>query len=443
LSISLPQDLDAEAALLGTLICEPDAIKKVADILRSEHFTSQFNADIYKACLSLYKDNIPIDNVSVAARYDQLGGRQFMGERAVIATLMAASLVTTGSVRHYAENLIELYRRRQAINIHRKSLADLQDLSQSLSPLITTATEQLFALGEQGERSGVTELKQEALPEALRRLETAREGRGDTTALSYPWPAVTALTPLRPGEVTVVCGRPGMAKSSLILNAALYTARKKIPVGIFSLEMNKQSLVLRLISLITGIDSRIIEKGKTTDEEHQLVIKAIEELARLPINVDDTADLDELAFVTKSRAAKQQFKLGLIIIDYLTLMARRKNEDEVTGVGSCARTVRKTARMLEIPILEVCQVSRNCEYREDKRPILADLRASGEIEQEADVVLALYRDEYYHRERSKYPGMCEVIVLKHRNGPLGTTNLYFKNETTRFFALDFSAQNGQ
>jgi replicative DNA helicase len=140
-----------------------------------------------------------------------------------------------------------------------------------------------------------------------------------------------------------------------------------------------------------------------------------------------------MAFMSKCRVAKQKYDLGLIILDYLQLMTRRKNENDAQAVGSNARTVRKTARLLEIPIIEVCQVSRNCEYRDDKRPILSDLKESGDIEQEADIVLALYRDEYYHPEKSKTPGVCEVIVRKHRNGSLGTVYLHFKSETTRFF----------
>lgn len=430
----IPQNLDTEAAVLGVLISESDAIKQVADILRSEHFTREFNSKLYESIQSLYKENIPIDNISVANRYDEItGGR--VGQRAVIATLMEASYLTAGNVRHYSRHLIDLHKRRQGIVIYRTGIDDLSDLSKPLNTSLSTSTERLFSLAQDPGDETISSLGDKALPEALRRLEAARNGEGGVGLVPYPWRAVTALTPLRPGEVTVVCGRPGMAKTSFALNTALYAARQGIPVGIFSLEMNKSSLALRLISMTTSINSRKIEKGETNDAEHQLVLRAIEELAKLPIHIDDHADLDEIAFMAKSRQAKQKYNLGLIVLDYLTLMTRKKGESDVVAVGSCARTVRKTARLLNIPIIEVCQVSRSCENRENKRPILSDLRESGEIEQEADIVLALYRDEYYNGTRSKEPGMCEVITLKHRNGGLGTNYLRFLDETTSFFSL--------
>ncbi len=575
MTASIPNNLEEEAALLGCLITEANATREVADLLRPEHFYREFNQKIYEAILSLYKDNIAIDNISVANRYDELGGRKFAGQRAILATFMEAGYTTSHDVRQYAQHLIDLYRRREAIYIHQNSLEDLRDLSKPVGPLLSTATEHLFNLGAgEGEGSGVRSLDAKALPDALRRLQAARNGEEGERVVPYPWAAVTALSPLRPGEVSVVCGRPGMAKSSYILNAALHAARQNIPVGIFSLEMNGSSLALRLISMISGINSQIIEKGKTSDEEHRLVVRAVEELAKLPIHIDDNPNLDEMRFIADSRTAQQKFRLGLIILDYLTLMTRKNKESDHQAVGSCARTVRKTARMLEIPILEVCQVSRNCEYRENKRPLLSDLREcvtgdtqlidadsgkwieiknispgarilalgshqkidvfsvdnvwktgikqvfevqtrtgrkiktsanhpflthngwkpledleignevataiwvdsdllwerietitpiglaetydisvpkannfigngiivhnSGEIEQEADIVLALYRDDYYNTNNSKMPGVCEVNVLKHRNGPLGTSFLHFHNETTRFFALDFA-----
>lgn len=439
MNLDPPQNLDTEAAILGALVSKPEAAKEVVSILKPEHFTRDFNSRLYEAVSSLYKDNIPIDNISVANRYDELGGK-LKGQRAVIATLMEASYLTTGNVAYYAQNLVDLYKRRQAINVHKKGIDELHDLSKALNDSLSTSTEQLFSLAQESDGQGVVTLASAALPEALRRLEAARNGEGVIGVVPYPWAAVTALTPLRPGEVTVVCGRPGMAKTSFVLNTALAAARKGIPVGIFSLEMSKSSLAMRLISTSTAIDSRRIEEGKTTDAEHRLVVKAIEELAKLPIHIDDHADLDEMAFMAKSRAAQKKYNLGLIVLDYLTLMTRKQGESDVAAVGSCARTVRKTARLLHIPILEVCQISRNCEFRPDKRPILSDLRESGEIEQEADVVLALYRDEYYNGDKSKYPSLCEVITLKHRNGGIGTNFLRFTSETTTFFSLTGARQ---
>lgn len=428
------QNLDTEAAVLGVLISESDAIKKVVDILKPEHFSTEFNSRLYETIQSLFADDIPIDSINVANRYDERGGN-IKGRRGTIAMLVEASYDTTGDIRQYAKSLIDLYKRRQAISIHKKGINDLEDLSKPLEGTLSVATDALFSLAETNGEHKVASIGHEALPEALRRLEAARNGEGAVGLVPYPWHAVTALTPLRRGEVTVICGRPGMAKTSFALNAALHAARKGIPVGIFSLEMNKSSLALRLISMVTTINSRKIEKGETSDAEHQLVLEAVKELAKLPIHIDDHAELDEITFMAKSREAQKKFGLGVIILDYLTLMTRKKGENDVAAVSSCARTVRKTARLLDIPILEICQLSRAPEYRDDKRPILADLRESGGIEQEADIVLGLYRDEYYNREKTQWPGMCEVIALKHRNGGLGTNYLKFNDSTTSFFSL--------
>jgi replicative DNA helicase len=433
-----PQDLDCEAALIGTLIAEPEAIRRVAGRLKPEYFYKEFNKALYEACLSLYQDNVPIDNVSVAQRYDELGGRQFQGQRAVIGTLMESSYCTTANVVHYSKIVEELWKRRQGISIHKKGINELLDLSRPVSDSILTSTEQLFALETASETRGFLSLGDEALPEALRALETAQNGEENERVVPYPWAAVTALVPLRRGEVTVVCGRPAMSKSSFVLNAALNAARKNIPVGIFSLEMNKRSIALRLISMTTGLDSRKLEEGQFSAGEKSLILEAAKELAKLPLHIDDNPDLDELNFIARSREAKHKYNLGLIVLDYLTLMTRKKNETDAAAVGSCARTVRKTARMLDIPILEVCQVSRSCEMREDKRPTLSDLRESGEIEQEADIVLALYRNDYYHPGKS--PGLCEVIARKHRNGALDTVFLHFTKQTTTFFSLSGAKQ---
>jgi replicative DNA helicase len=367
---------DEEAALLGSLMFNREAINNVADTLRPEHFYSDFHSQIYRACLDLYKDGLEINNITVADRYEQIGGRDFPGIRTAIAHLLdIESAITPSVIKYYSQTLIDLYKRRQAIKIHSQGLKDLEDTTRPLGATLARSTELLFDLvGEGLESKGPVAIEREALPEALRRLEAARKGEGDVGVVPWPWPSLTGLTPLRQGEVTVVCGRPGMSKTSMALNAALHVARNNIPVGIFSLEMNKASLALRLISMVSGIDSRRIEKGKTTDEEHQLVRKAIEELARLPIHVDDEAELDEITFTNKARLAQQKFGLGLIILDYLQIMTRRKDQNDVAAVGSCARTVRKTARLLSIPVIEIAQVSRNCEYRDDKRPRLSDLK---------------------------------------------------------------------
>jgi replicative DNA helicase len=437
--INSPQNLDEEAALLGTLITVPGATKEVADILRPEHFTRDFNAQIYKACSSLYQDNLPINNVSVANRYDEIGGRKFQGQRAVIATLMEASFYTSADIRYYALNLIEHWRRRQAVYIYKKGIDDIQDMSTPAHASIARATEGLFNLhASDTDDDALATLSHEALPEALRRLERARNGEGDGSVAAYPWRSVARLTPLRRGEVTVVCGRPGSGKSSYLLNIILQAAKNGIPSAFFSLEMSKVTLTLRLISHLSGVNSRKIERGETSDEEHALVCKKITELGLLPIYIDDNSDLDEMTFITKARSAKQKYEIGLIVLDYLQLMTRRKDTTDAAAVGSCARTVRKTARMLDIPVIEASQVSRSCEMREDKRPILSDLRESGEVEQEADIVSALYRSDYYQRDISKHTGQTEVIVRKHRNGGLGTNYLLFRPETSQFFDLSWA-----
>lgn len=417
---------------MGAILNNPEVLDAIALELRPEHFYSDHHQLIYKACVDLYTRNETVDTITIGSRLSQEETLERIGGRTYLATLSGASYAGRSTAVIYSTILRELSRKRTAISVLRSNYSDAIRGDRDSTGIIDSTIKQLFDLAIDSANTNIERIGEREVGDFLEALGAPeRPGR-----LSWPWPKLDALlSGLWPSEMTVICGRPGMAKSSMAVNLALHLSmEKKVPVGIFSLEMSKKTIVNRMLSQLSGVDSVRIRDAKLTDDEVQKIYEAAIPLAEAPLYIDDEPGLTESDMIIKARKLRWQVKIGCIIVDYLQLLkpsTRAINrEQEVSSFSQAARYI---ARELQIPVVVLCQLNRSSEMRSDHRPLLSDIRESGALEQDADVVIGLYRDGYYNPEAD--PSDTEVIVLKHRNGPTDTIHLGFEKRLTTFYAV--------
>lgn len=423
-----PSDEDAERALLGTILHYPETLGEVATFLRPQHFYSGAHEDIYSVCSEMYLHQIPIDNITVAAELDKVGRLDRIGGRTRLVSLQSEGYVRQNAV-HYANIIFDCYQKRQIIDIARQVVYRRMEDGLSANELLDEVLQKYFALtgttGRVAERLG-----DNAITDYITILQNPQPQK-----LSWPWANLDKiLHGLYPGEMTVIGGRPGSGKTAFALNLALDLGmEKKKPIGIFSLEMSKQSLVNRMLAQLATVDSSLLRDADIGADEWERVLEASIPLSQAPIYVDDDSSLSEMDLITKTRKMKYQFGVECIILDYLQLLKPSgkpgNREQEVSGF---AQTAKRIARELDIAVVVLSSLNRGPEFREDHRPLISDFRESGGIENEADVILGLYRDHYYNP--SANPSDAEVIVLKQRNGPTGTINLKFEKKYTMFWS---------
>jgi replicative DNA helicase len=432
-----PQNLEAEEAVIAGILRDgAEAIEKIALDLRPEDFYDSQRGLIYKACLDLYVRNIPIDTLSVGAELDHSGLLSQVGGRARIAATQLQSNVGGLFIEHHAGLIQDAARLRKTLKVFNDGIRSIVQDRAGATQAIDHTIKKLFDLATDADESNVERIGERSVGSFIESLNQVERPR-----LKWPWPKVDSLlSGLWPSEMTVVCGRPAMAKTSFAMNLALFLAMDcKIPVCYFSLEMSNVNLVNRMLSQLANVDSvRLRDHRKDnpvlSDEEMQRVLEASIPLSEAPLFVDDTPGLTETDLVIKSRRKKWQDNIGCVIIDYIQLLrpsAKFVNREQ--EVSSFSATARYVARELQIPVVVLCQLNRGPEARSDHRPLLSDIRESGALEQDADVVIGLYRDHYYNPEAD--PNEAEVIVLKHRNGPTDTVKLGFDKRLTKFYSL--------
>jgi replicative DNA helicase len=341
------------------------------------------------------------------------------------------------NVEAYSVIILDKFKRRTLIKTANNLIKDAHEKA-NINEFLGAAMGSIFELANDPATTHIERLGENAQSFISRVERTIKDGV--TPGLPSPWREINRLiSSFRNSEVTVVCGRPGMGKSSWAFNVATYLAiDKSRPVGIFSLEMSRSNLIERLASQISQVDSQKIRDGAVSGEEWEAVVEATKKIQKAPIYVDDYPVLDEISLLSKARLLRHQHKIEFLVIDYVQLMRGRGHNREME-VRSCVEAARRCARELEIPVLAVAQLSRETERRADHRPQLSDLRESGSFENDADVVIGLYRDEYYN-DKSEHIGEAEVIVLKARNGPTGTVRLGFRKSLTTFYSLQHGNQ---
>lgn len=431
-----PQSLDAEEAVLGAMLLSTGAIAAVTEILEDGDFYRESHARLYRAALALYAKGEPVDAITLVDELEERGELENVGGRARVHEL-AALVPTTGNASHYARIIRETATLRGLIRAGGEISRLGWDGVGEAPELVDRAEQIVFALSQQRVSGDFAHIET-LLKESFERITALYESGVDITGMPSGFRDLDRLTSgFQPGNLVIVAARPSMGKSAFgLCIAANLAVRHRIPVAVFTLEMSKAEVTQRLMCSEAKVESQRLRTGRLAADDWPRLTAACDKLAKAPIFVDDTGSVTMMEIRSKARRLKsKQPELGLIIVDYLQLMTSGTTaENRVQEVSQISRNLKLLARDLELPILAMSQLSRAVEQRHDKRPILSDLRESGSIEQDADLVGFLYRDDYYNDE-SELQGLAEMILAKHRNGPTDTVKLSFLKRYAKFADL--------
>jgi replicative DNA helicase len=432
-----PQNLEAEESVLGAMMLSPGAIGAVSEILDAGDFYRESHSKIYRAALALYAKGEPVDAITLVDQLEERSELEDVGGRPRIHEL-AALVPATANAGHYARIVHEMGTLRGLIRVGQEIARLGWERPGETTDLLDQAEQVLFDLSQgrvQSEFSHIEEL----LKESFERITALYEAGVEVTGVPTGFRELDKLTSgFQPGNLVIVAARPSMGKSALALCSAVNIAvRHGIPVALFTLEMSKSEVTQRLMCSEGKVESQRLRTGKLAQDDWSRLTAACDKLMKAPIYVDDTGSVTMMDIRSKSRRLKSQHpNLGLIIVDYLQLMTSGQTvENRVQEVSQISRQLKVLARDLDVPILALSQLSRAVEQRHDKRPILSDLRESGSIEQDSDVVMFVYRDEYYNPEETDQQGLAEVHIAKHRNGPTDTVKLSFLKRYAKFADL--------
>ena len=432
-----PQNLDAEESVLGAMMLSPGAIGAVSEVLDAGDFYRESHAKIYRAALALYAKGEPVDAITLVDELDERGELEDVGGRARIAEL-AALVPATANAAHYARIVAEMATLRGLVRAGSEIARLGQERPGETLDLVDRAEQIVFELAQQRVTSDFAHIES-LLKESFERITQLYEAGVDITGVPTGFRDLDKLTSgFQPGNLVILAARPSMGKSALGLCAATNIAvRHNIPVALFTLEMSKSEVTQRLMCSEGKVESQRLRTGKLAQDDWSRLTAACDKLMKAPIYVDDTGSTTMMDIRSKARRLKSQHPdLGLIVVDYLQLMTSGKDmENRVQEVSQISRQLKVLARDLDVPILALSQLSRAVEQRHDKRPILSDLRESGSIEQDSDLVLFIYRDEYYNPDETDQQGLAEVHVAKHRNGPTDSLKLSFLKRYAKFSDL--------
>jgi replicative DNA helicase len=432
-----PQNLEAEESVLGAMLLSPGAIGAVTEILSADDFYRESHGTVYRTCLALYQQGEPVDAITLVDALEERGELEQVGGRARIHEL-AALVPATANAAHYARIVREMATLRGLVRAGAEIVRLGQDRPGETTDLVDRAEQIVFDLAQQRVTSDFSHIEG-LLKESFERIMHLYEAGADVTGIPTGFKELDKLTSgFQPGNLVIIAARPSMGKSALALQMAQNLAvRAEIPVALFTLEMSKSEVTQRMMCSEARVESQSLRTGKLKPEDWPRLTAACDKLMKAPIWVDDTGSITMMEIRSKARRLKsREPKLGLIIVDYLQLMTSGGNaENRVQEVSQISRQLKVLARDLEVPIVALSQLSRAVEQRHDKRPILSDLRESGSIEQDADLVGFVYRDEYYNGEESESQGIAELILAKHRNGPTDTVKLSFLKRYAKFTDL--------
>lgn len=433
-----PHSIEAEQSVLGGLLLDNEALDRITDLISEKDFYRSEHRLIFQQMSRLLERGKPADVITVseaieqAGLTDETGGLAYLGE-------LAANTPSAANIRRYAEIVRERAVLRHLVVAGDEIATDaLNPLGRDAKELLDTAEQKVFAIAEMGARSqqGFVHINP-LLTQVVERIQELhdRDNPSEITGVPTGFTDLDSKTSgLQPGDLIIVAGRPSMGKTAFALNIAEYVAVDVgLPVAVFSMEMGGTQLAMRMLASIGRLDSHRVRTGRLTDDEWSRLTYALGKLHEAPMHIDETGGMNPTDLRGRARRLKRQVgKLGLIVIDYIQLMGTtRQGENRATEVSEISRSLKALARELEVPIIALSQLSRKVEERTDKRPMMSDLRESGAIEQDADVILMMYREEYYKPDTPD-KGMAEVIIGKQRNGPTGTVNLAFLGEYTRF-----------
>ncbi|HZG74369.1 MAG TPA: replicative DNA helicase [Paenibacillus sp.] len=434
-----PQNLEAEQAVLGAILLDSVAIITVMETLKPEDFYRQAHQFIFEAMVDLNGDNEPIDLITLTTRLQakqqlaEIGGIQYLTE-------LASAVPTAANVSYYAKIVEEKSMLRRLIRTATEIVTNGYAGSDDIGILLGEAEQRILEISNRKSSTGFISIK-DVLMEVFEKVEKLYNDRGKTTGIPSGFPDLDKMTAgFQRSDLIIVAARPSVGKTAFSLNVAQNVAvRAKETVAIFSLEMSAAQLVQRIICAEANVDAGRIRTGTLEGDDWEKLTMAIGTLSEAEIYIDDTPAITVADIRAKCRRLKKEKGLGMILIDYLQLIAGRgkAGENRQQEVSEISRTLKQIARELEVPVIALSQLSRGVEQRQDKRPMMSDLRESGSIEQDADIVAFLYRDDYYDKESEK-KNIIEIIIAKQRNGPVGTVELVFLKNFNKFVSLDKS-----
>ena len=433
-----PHSVEAEQSVLGGLLLDNTAWDKVADLIAESDFYRGDHRLIYRHISKLIGNSRPADVITVAEGLESTKELEGVGGLAYLGAL-AQNTPTAANVRRYAEIVRERSVMRKLAEVGTE-IADTayNPMGKEAGQLLDEAESKVFAISEEGSRGkqGFMDM-QPLLTQVVERIDMLynRDNPSDVTGVPTGFTDLDRMTSgLQPGDLVIVAGRPSMGKTSLALNMAEHVALESgLPVGVFSMEMGASQLVMRMLGSVGRLDQHKVRTGRLADEDWRKLTDAVGRLNDAPIHIDETAALNSLELRARARRLHRQYgKLGLIVVDYLQLMSSSsQGENRATEISEISRGLKALAKELGVPVIALSQLNRSLEQRPNKRPVMSDLRESGAIEQDADLILFIYRDEVYNQD-SPDKGKAEVIIGKQRNGPIGTVTLVFQGEYTRF-----------
>ena len=432
-----PQNLEAEESVLGAMLLSATAVGTVSEILDASDFYRESHAKVYRACLALWAKGEPVDAITLANELDARSELEGVGGPARVAEL-AALVPSTSNVEHYARIVKEMAMLRGLVRTGQEIQRLGQDRPGEVPDLVDRAEQMVFELGQRRATSDFSHIEV-LLKDSFERISQLVEMGVEVTGVPSGYRELDLLTSgFQPGNLVILAARPSMGKSALgLCIGANLAVRHGVPVALFTLEMSKAEVTQRMMCSEGKVESQRLRTGRLAPDDWPRLTAACDRLSKAPIYVDDTGSTTMMELRSKARRLKsREPNLGLIVVDYLQLMTSGSTvENRVQEVSQISRALKVLARDLDVPILAMSQLSRAVEQRHDKRPLLSDLRESGSLEQDSDLVFFVYRDEYYLGEESEQQGIAEVILAKHRNGPTGTVKLSFLRRYAKFADL--------
>ena len=436
-----PHSIEGESSVLGGLLLDNEAWDRVGDILVDGDFYRYEHRQIYAAIGALINASKPADVITVfehlqsQGRADEIGGLGYLNS-------LAQYVPSASNIRRYAEIVRDRSILRKLVSASDEIATNaFNPQGRPVSQIVDESEQKIFNIGEQGKRNKQGFQAMDTLVVSLLdRVQEMADNPNDVTGVPTGFYDLDKMTAgLQAGDLIVLAARPSMGKTALAINIAEHVALNEgLPVAVFSMEMGAAQLAVRIVGSIGRIDQGHLRTGKLTDEEWPRLSEAIEKLRTISLHIDESAGLNSSELRANARRLSRQCgQLGLIVVDYLQLMSGTSSDGEnrATELGEISRGLKMLARELKCPVIALSQLNRCVEQRPDKRPMMSDLRESGAIEQDADIIMFIYRDEYYTKEACKEPGVAEVIIAKQRNGPTGTVKLAFMRQITKFESL--------
>ena len=429
----LPHSIDAEKAVIGSMIMDADAVVAASEMITGDDFYQRQYGILFDAMVELYNEGKPVDVLTLQERLkmkdvpEEFSSIEFISE-------LVSSVPTSANVRHYAQTVSDDATLRRLIRVNEEIANTCYQHRESLDEIMNTTEKRIFDVLQKKSTDEYVPIKDVVLS-VIDKIEAAARHKGTVTGLATGFYDLDYKTSgLQPSDLILIAARPSMGKTAFVLNLAQYMCvRNHVPTAIFSLEMSKDQLVNRILSMESKVDSQSMRTGTLQPADWEKLIESAGVISTAPLIIDDTPGISITELRSKCRKYQLENDLGLVIIDYLQLMTggSRKQESRQQEISEISRSLKALAREINAPVIALSQLSRACETRPDHRPMLSDLRESGAIEQDADVVMFLYRDDYYNKDTDK-KNISEVIIAKQRNGPIGTVELVWLPNYTKF-----------